>query len=287
MHQPRSHETAKNYEIKHFMFGLMGGFYYSDHFKPWIIRAWIYTNIICLIINLGTCISYLILMKDVDLSTTYYTLCLIDGTLYSSIFVPLYTYSFRNELDMILKLNTNVRENENVRSLKRKIHRMVFYMMGLITLIFLVHNLFLLIVDNEEEYTTDVRSYNIPPPWVKKLRTKWHYICNSVFYFFPISLMASSSAASPIFVLFISGEFYHSASILCDHIRRFSGNSLNTFEILTEQCLNGNEKSNRKFLNFRRDIEVEREKLMENTKAAALDFQRLLRLLHIKQYFIT
>lgn len=155
---------------------------------------------------------------------------------------------------------------------------MVYYMLGLITLVFLLHNVVLLIVDNEEEYIMDVRSYNIPTPWIKKLKTKGQYICNSVFYFLPVLLMSSNSTASSLFVLLISGEFYHSASTLCSRIERFSGNSLNTFEMLTTQYLNGCKKSNQEYFNFHRDIEVEREKLLEKIKAAVLEFQKLIRL---------
>lgn len=279
-HDPKwSLKNDRSVELKHIFFGFMGGFYFSEHFKPWMKYLWIFTNAMLIVLDLGGFIVYLIVVENKKLGDVFFAFFMINTVLIITVFLPLFTYYFRNEYKLVLELNEYeiMPQKSNVSRSKNLLIFLSANQFVVGQLYALIHLIFLFFMD-EQKYLYDVQYYVQPNPWIGRIhtRTQYFYVWMLQFAFTEVFSLVLTSFTS-IFMT-TAHEFYLAFTILCFRMERFSKCAENRFSELNEKyrwiC---EEDRMYKNLDYVRDTKILRRKLSNLMIAAVKDFQELTR----------
>lgn len=232
-----------------------------------------------IILDLGGFIVYLIVAEHKKLGDVFFAFFMINTVLIITVFLPLFTYKFRNKYEVVLELNeyTNKTTPQKSRVLRSR-NLFIFlsanqFVVG--QLYSLIHLFFLFFID-ERKYLYDVQYYVQPNPWVGRIhtRTEYFYVWTLLFTFTVVFSLVLTSFTS-IFMT-IAYEFYVAFDTLCCRIERFSKSAENRYLELNQKYRWIYEDDRiYENLGYLRDTEALRKTLSTKIVAAIKDFQDL------------
>lgn len=269
----------RNSEVKYLLFGAVGGFYFSPHFTPRLKYLWLGFNLFGGIAYGGMIVGHFAVGNNTDWRSIFYSSCIIEVLIFSTVISPLFTYYFREELDLILRLNTredkrNIEYMDHLQRMKNKfvfMNILFFLDYAIMELVFLSYPL----IAVNDDYLHDPNYYAIPNPFVQNI--------DSVKEYMGLALVLGLSSV-PLTMLFcftqinnevVAYELYVAFINLCSRIAKFSRHSEMIFDEINERyaCLDS-EIGN---VFYERAIEAERQNLMRNMAGAMKIHQKLSR----------
>lgn len=258
----------------------MGGFYFSEYFKPWMKYLWIFANASFFVLDLGGLIVYLIVVENKKLGDVFFAFFMINTVLIITVLLPLFSYYFRNEYKLVLELNEDefaskiAHQRQNV-SQSRNLLIFLFWNQFITGHLYsLIHLLCLFFID-EHKYLHDVQYYPQPNPWIGRInsRTQYLYVWILQFAFTEMFSLVLTSFTS-IFMT-TAHEFYLAFTILCSRMETFSKNAEHQFSELSRKYRWTYEENGNENLDYARNTEILRQKLSIHMVNAIKDFQKL------------
>lgn len=200
---------------------------------------------------------------------------MLEINTYCAFIVPCITYYFRNELEMILRLNNekNYKKSiggENKSQWLKKCILWTYFWTAFSIVSLLPLYLSIPALTNDKEYFLNVKSYIYPNPFAKKIKSTFEFeYCNILIFCCQTSIMVPVSLTPGIMILIIAYEFYLSFECWCHRLAEYSAKFKRSLDELNKKY---SHDKLRKF-EYKRAVETERRQFMNNIIGLTRDFQ--------------
>lgn len=224
-------EYDKQYlhRLKYILYGIMGGFYFSSKYQPWIKYCWFFANFSVILITqfLGTAGYFIMSSATKQIRDIFYALITSNVIILAVFATPCLTYYFQSTIEHILTLAeeeffANARPDLiQIQAAKSNINKMIILHVASGCFYILIHPVFQFFSgDNDSINNLD---YNLfPHIWLGSVQTALQYYIIFVIHCVAAIVTLISFITISIYVYYVGHEFYVASSGLKNFLNDFS-----------------------------------------------------------------
>lgn len=230
---PKQH----SYQLKYILYGIMGGFYFSPKFPPWMKCLWAALNFYTIVVTqfLGT-IGYLLVSTSRPVRDLFYALLASNVVLMAVLATPAVTRYFKTDIEQILTLSeqqffaTAPVDAHRVASSKATIYKMLALHIPSVAAYVLVHPFFLYFSADSDDSLNDLDFYVFPHVWLGRVQTVFQYYGIFAIHFLAAAIALVTLVTFSIYVVLLRHEIHVAILALENFVSDFSARAHRRFE---------------------------------------------------------